>query len=112
MIAFEKIIYKSPVCPKNALAGKPSAGSSTNGLTHKIPGRVGDVSVPGAGVYATKHGAAAATGNGDLFMRLLPSFQVFSYFFLSFFRHFLNLFPLLQTFCHAFRFFLFFRFII
>ena len=29
----------------------------------------------GAGAYATKYGAAAATGNGDLFMRLLPSFQ-------------------------------------
>merc|ERR1719447_987246 len=49
--------------------------TSTNGLRHKIPGRVGDVPVPGAGAYATKYAAAAATGNGDLFMRLLPSFQ-------------------------------------
>ena len=29
-----------------------AAGTSTNGLTYKIPGRVGDSPIPGAGAYA------------------------------------------------------------
>lgn len=51
------------------------AGTSTNGATHKIPGRVGDSPIPGAGAYADNEvGAAAATGDGDVMMRFLPSF--------------------------------------
>lgn len=55
--------------------GNIAAGGSTNGLIHKIPGRVGDTPVPGAGAYADNGvGAASATGNGDIMMRFLPSF--------------------------------------
>uniref|UniRef100_A0A7G3A8A5 N(4)-(beta-N-acetylglucosaminyl)-L-asparaginase n=1 Tax=Lutzomyia longipalpis TaxID=7200 RepID=A0A7G3A8A5_LUTLO len=50
------------------------AGTSTNGATHKIPGRVGDSPIAGAGAYADDTvGAAAATGDGDIMMRFLPS---------------------------------------
>lgn len=50
------------------------AGTSTNGATHKIPGRVGDSAIPGAGAYADNEvGAAVATGDGDVMMRFLPS---------------------------------------
>ncbi|KAF4530679.1 hypothetical protein B566_EDAN004918 [Ephemera danica] len=57
------------------LQGNVAAGTSTNGLTFKVPGRVGDSPVPGAGAYAdTSVGAASATGNGDYFLRMLPSF--------------------------------------
>ncbi|GAB0086671.1 N(4)-(Beta-N-acetylglucosaminyl)-L-asparaginase [Sergentomyia squamirostris] len=50
------------------------AGTSTNGATHKIPGRVGDSPITGAGAYADDSvGAAAATGDGDIMMRFLPS---------------------------------------
>jgi len=50
------------------------AGTSTNGARHKIPGRVGDSPVPGAGAYADNEvGAAVATGDGDIMMRFLPS---------------------------------------
>ena len=36
--------------------------------------RVGDSPIPGAGAYAdTEVGAAAATGDGDVMMRVLPS---------------------------------------
>ncbi|RZC36178.1 Asparaginase 2 domain containing protein, partial [Asbolus verrucosus] len=53
--------------------GNVVAGTSTNGLTHKIPGRVGDSPIAGAGAYADNDvGAAVATGNGDLMMRFLP----------------------------------------
>ena len=55
--------------------GKLAAGTSTNGLTHKIPGRVGDSPIPGAGSYAGSAGGAAATGDGDIMMRFLPSYQ-------------------------------------
>ncbi|XP_017105996.2 putative N(4)-(beta-N-acetylglucosaminyl)-L-asparaginase GD10667 [Drosophila bipectinata] len=50
------------------------AGTSTNGAIHKIPGRVGDSPIPGAGAYADNEvGAAVATGDGDVMMRFLPS---------------------------------------
>jgi isoaspartyl peptidase/L-asparaginase-like protein (Ntn-hydrolase superfamily) len=55
--------------------GNIAAGTSTNGATHKIPGRVGDSPIPGSGAYADNAvGAAAATGDGDILMRFLPSF--------------------------------------
>lgn len=53
-----------------------ASGTSTNGLRHKILGRVGDSPVPGAGSYAAGEvGAAAATGDGDIMMRFLLSYQ-------------------------------------
>lgn len=55
--------------------GKIAAGTSTNGASHKIPGRVGDSPIPGSGAYADNSvGGAAATGDGDILMRFLPSF--------------------------------------
>lgn len=55
--------------------GHIAAGTSTNGLKHKIPGRIGDSPIPGAGAYADQQvGAAAGTGDGDVMMRFLPSF--------------------------------------
>ncbi|ULT80687.1 hypothetical protein L3Y34_010915 [Caenorhabditis briggsae] len=53
---------------------KFSAGTSSNGARFKIPGRVGDSPIPGAGAYANAFGGAAATGDGDVMMRFLPSF--------------------------------------
>ncbi|CAC5359607.1 AGA [Mytilus coruscus] len=56
--------------------GNISAGTSTNGLSHKVPGRVGDSPLMGAGSYAMNGaGGAACTGDGDIMMRFLPSFQ-------------------------------------
>ncbi|KAK2891084.1 hypothetical protein Q8A67_013727 [Cirrhinus molitorella] len=55
--------------------GQVAAATSTNGASHKIPGRVGDSPVAGAGAYAdSTAGGAAATGDGDIMMRFLPSF--------------------------------------
>ena len=54
--------------------GNIACGTSTNGANHKIPGRVGDSPIVGSGCYADKNvGAAAATGDGDVMMRFLPS---------------------------------------
>ena len=50
--------------------GDLCAGTSTSGLGFKIKGRVGDVSIPGAGAYVDNDvGGVAATGNGDVMMR-------------------------------------------
>ena len=54
---------------------RKAAGTTTNGLTHKIRGRVGDSPVPGAGAYSGDGGGAAATGDGDIMMRFLPTYQ-------------------------------------
>ncbi|GFN78223.1 N(4)-(beta-n-acetylglucosaminyl)-l-asparaginase [Plakobranchus ocellatus] len=52
------------------------AGTSTNGANNKIPGRVGDSPIMGAGAYASNTGGgAAATGDGDIMMRFLPSYR-------------------------------------
>ncbi|KAJ0395899.1 hypothetical protein P43SY_000405 [Pythium insidiosum] len=58
------------------LEGRMAAGASSNGANHKIAGRVGDAAVPGAGAYVdSRIGGAAATGDGDIMMRFLPSFH-------------------------------------
>ncbi|KAG9347021.1 hypothetical protein JZ751_005948 [Albula glossodonta] len=59
-------------------AGQVAAGTSTNGARHKVPGRVGDSPIAGAGAYADSTvGGAAATGDGDIMMRFLPRFSDF-----------------------------------
>ncbi|XP_077992852.1 N(4)-(Beta-N-acetylglucosaminyl)-L-asparaginase-like [Glandiceps talaboti] len=53
-----------------------AVGTSTNGLSFKIKGRVGDSPIVGSGSYADNDvGGAAATGNGDIMMRFMPSYQ-------------------------------------
>ena len=50
-------------------------GNIYSKLTPQIYRRVGDSPIPGSGAYADSDvGAAAATGDGDVMMRFLPSF--------------------------------------
>ena len=50
--------------------GDLAAGTSTGGYDAKIPGRVGDSPIIGAGTYANNETAAiSATGHGEFFMR-------------------------------------------
>ncbi|KAM0846084.1 hypothetical protein ACQ4PT_055910 [Festuca glaucescens] len=57
--------------------GHVAAGTSTNGATFKIPGRVGDGPIPGSSAYGDDEaGACGATGDGDIMMRFLPCYQV------------------------------------
>ncbi len=54
--------------------GRIAAGASTGGMTLKLPGRIGDTAVIGAGVYADNRlGAATATGIGELAIRMVLS---------------------------------------
>ncbi len=51
--------------------GHVAAATSTGGLFDKLPGRVGDSAVIGAGTYADDTlGAASATGHGEAIMRV------------------------------------------
>ncbi|XP_062502987.1 N(4)-(Beta-N-acetylglucosaminyl)-L-asparaginase-like [Corticium candelabrum] len=62
------------VIDKNGIV---AGGTSTNGVGFKVPGRVGDTPVAGAGAYIDNDvGGAAATGNGDIMMRFLPTYQI------------------------------------
>jgi N4-(beta-N-acetylglucosaminyl)-L-asparaginase len=57
-------------------SGAMAAGTSTNGASHKIPGRVGDGPIIGSGTYVdTEVGGCGATGDGDIMMRFLPCYQ-------------------------------------
>ncbi|XAR66107.1 N(4)-(beta-N-acetylglucosaminyl)-L-asparaginase [Bertholletia excelsa] len=57
--------------------GHIAIGTSTNGATFKIPGRVGDGPIAGSSAYADDEvGACGATGDGDIMMRFLPCYQV------------------------------------
>lgn len=58
------------------IAGRIATGTSTNGMNHKIAGRVGDSPIVGSGSYVDQDvGGAAATGDGDIIMRFLSSYQ-------------------------------------
>ncbi|MBI4574678.1 MAG: isoaspartyl peptidase/L-asparaginase [Planctomycetes bacterium] len=50
--------------------GLLAAATSTGGMWMKLPGRVGDSAVIGAGTYAAPWGAASATGHGEGILRL------------------------------------------
>ena len=53
-------------------AGHVAAATSTGGISGKLPGRVGDTPLPGAGTYADDAaGAASATGFGEGIMRVV-----------------------------------------
>lgn len=54
--------------------GDLAAADSTGGLFLKLPGRIGDSPILGAGLYAdNRMGAATATGLGEMAMRLVVS---------------------------------------
>lgn len=50
--------------------GNLAAATSTGGMTNKLPGRIGDSSVIGAGTYASNESCAVScTGHGEYFIR-------------------------------------------
>jgi len=52
-------------------SGKLAAATSTGGIPHKYPGRVGDSPLVGCGFYADDNAAISCTGHGEDFVRLL-----------------------------------------
>lgn len=59
--------------------GNLAAATSTGGITGKLPGRVGDSSVIGAGTYASNAGCAVScTGQGEFFIRAAAAHEICS----------------------------------
>jgi L-asparaginase / beta-aspartyl-peptidase len=57
--------------------GNLAAATSTGGITGKLPGRVGDTPVIGAGTYADNATCAvSATGHGEIFIRWGAAFEI------------------------------------
>jgi beta-aspartyl-peptidase (threonine type) len=56
--------------------GHLAAATSTGGMRGKLPGRVGDSPVIGAGTYANERVAVSGTGQGEYFMRLVLAHDV------------------------------------
>jgi beta-aspartyl-peptidase (threonine type) len=57
--------------------GNLAAATSTGGISFKVPGRVGDSGVVGAGTYADNRSCAvSATGDGELFIRSTAAYSV------------------------------------
>jgi len=50
--------------------GEIAAATSTGGVSGKLPGRIGDSAIIGAGLFANASGGASATGEGEAIMRL------------------------------------------
>ena len=57
--------------------GSCAVAGSTGGSTPMLLGRVGDTPLPGAGFYAGRHGAVAATGDGEAIIRGMLAFEVY-----------------------------------
>jgi beta-aspartyl-peptidase (threonine type) len=58
--------------------GHLAAATSTGGLTGKLPGRLGDSPVIGAGTWADHHAAVSATGEGEAYIRAVFGFRLAS----------------------------------
>jgi L-asparaginase/beta-aspartyl-peptidase (threonine type) len=56
--------------------GRLAAGTSTGGVFDKMPGRVGDTPVIGAGTWADDVVAVSSTGSGEFFLRTATAVQV------------------------------------
>jgi beta-aspartyl-peptidase (threonine type) len=57
--------------------GDLAAATSTGGMTGKVPGRIGDSPIVGAGTYAHNSACAvSATGHGEMFLRYGVAFEI------------------------------------
>ena len=69
--------YGTIHCSALAPNGNIGAVTTTSGLFYKIPGRVADTSVVGAGLYADNDvGAAGSTGRGEANLKNLSSYLI------------------------------------
>jgi len=58
-------------------SGNLAAATSTGGMTNKMPGRIGDTPVIGAGTYANNQTCAVScTGDGEYFIRVGAAHEV------------------------------------
>lgn len=70
--------YSTVGCCVRDLEGRLCAATSTGGLRNKIPGRVGDSALIGAGTYSDELGAVSCTGTGERFIRAVLAHDILS----------------------------------
>ena len=63
-------------CVARDETGALAAATSTGGVFGKLPGRVGDSPIPGAGVWADDRVAVSCTGAGEMFVRAAVAAQI------------------------------------
>lgn len=63
-------------CVVRDAAGRLAAATSTGGVFNKLPGRVGDTPIIGAGTFADGTAAVSCTGQGEYFIRVTAAAQV------------------------------------
>ncbi|MHB8284632.1 MAG: isoaspartyl peptidase/L-asparaginase family protein [Caulobacteraceae bacterium] len=63
-------------CVVRDVEGRLAGGTSTGGVFNKMPGRVGDTPIIGAGAWADNHAAVSCTGQGEFFIRVAAAAQV------------------------------------
>jgi L-asparaginase/beta-aspartyl-peptidase (threonine type) len=63
-------------CVVRDSAGRLAAATSTGGIYGKMPGRVGDTPIPGAGAWADGQVAVSSTGLGEFFLRTAAAAQI------------------------------------
>jgi L-asparaginase/beta-aspartyl-peptidase (threonine type) len=63
-------------CVVRDAAGLLAGGTSTGGVFNKMPGRLGDSPVIGAGTWADRTVAVSCTGQGEFFLRTAAAAQV------------------------------------
>ena len=63
-------------CVARDKAGRLAAATSTAGVFGKMPGRLGDSPVPGAGAWADATAAVSCTGQGEYFLRTAAAAQL------------------------------------
>jgi beta-aspartyl-peptidase (threonine type) len=56
--------------------GVLAAATSTGGVILKLPGRVGDTPIPGAGFYVSSSVACSATGIGEFIIKTMPCLRL------------------------------------
>ncbi len=56
--------------------GRLAAATSTGGMTGKLPGRIGDTPLAGAGTWADAVCAISATGHGESFIRIAAGHEL------------------------------------
>jgi L-asparaginase/beta-aspartyl-peptidase (threonine type) len=63
-------------CVVRDAEGRLAAATSTAGVFGKLPGRVGDSPIIGAGAWADAHAAVSCTGQGEYFIRTAVAAQI------------------------------------
>ncbi|KRA65965.1 asparaginase [Caulobacter sp. Root655] len=63
-------------CVVRDAEGRLAAATSTAGVFGKLPGRVGDSPIIGAGAWADDHAAVSCTGQGEYFIRTAVAVQI------------------------------------